>query len=113
MWSRLTGLLGKLPETLAVTTVLPSCFTTAIGSAVCWYFFLASHPLLDGGDAFDGPAFISYDGMIGKARAEAVRVAFVFGREIVGQEIWKIERHRFSSVQGWLDRLVAPFDCHQ
>jgi hypothetical protein len=49
--------------------------------------FGVSHPPLDVGDAFECPAFVSHDGMVGKARAETLSVASVFGREVGGQQI--------------------------
>jgi DNA-binding HxlR family transcriptional regulator len=66
--------------------------------------------LLNAGDAFDGPAFVSDNRIIGKVRAETLRVVSVLGSEIAGQKMGKFERHRLFLLSGLVEPLVAPID---
>src|SRR5260370_16361827 len=53
-------------------------------------------PLLDRGEALDGLAFVSHDGMACEAPSQGVGIAGVLCRNIRGDRFGKIDRHSTS-----------------
>jgi hypothetical protein len=49
--------------------------------------------LLDRGQTFDRLAFVSHDGVFGKALGQGFRIPPVLGVDIKGDGCWKFRRH--------------------
>ncbi len=52
-----------------------------------------SLPLLDGGQTFDRSAFVSHDGMFGKALGQGFCITAILGCDIDADGCWKFRNH--------------------
>jgi hypothetical protein len=50
-------------------------------------------PLFDGGQTFDRLAFVSHDGIFGKALFQHLRITPILGGDVNGDRGWKINWH--------------------
>ena len=89
-----TGLPGKLPETLALSTILPSRSVEfeRLDRVIVFPLGLG-HPCPDGGPALMGPALVADHGIGRKALRKAFDVAGVFGLHIEIEDWREIDRH--------------------
>ena len=83
MWSRVIGLPGKPPHTLAVSMIFASRSATASGSAVKLYFSLRlDAPGPDRRETFDRLGLVVHDRVGGEALVEGGSIVGIPGFEI-------------------------------